>query len=151
MLGVRSLHILLAGKLNHVEKNNNSTLIRCQGHGRIMVGNWWCFRNILLCRSPSSCCNYQFTPQNWYEKFISKLLKNPVVLCNYNNIRSILTKKVTKGLALNLLKHRIMLYFRVRVFSFVKDECDLQKIASKKKKARSLRTNKEIFKQPYRH
>ena len=33
-----------------------------------------------------------------------------------------------------------MLYIRVRTFSLVKDKIELHKIASKRKKARSLRT-----------
>ena len=74
------------------------------------------------------------------KKIVSDILKNPTVLCNYNKIRHQSAEKVSKEIAMNLLEHLIMSYVRVRIFSLVKDNCELHKIKSKKKKVRSLRT-----------
>ena len=74
------------------------------------------------------------------KRMVSQLLKNPSVLLNFNKVRSQSVEKVSKEIALNLLEHLIMLYIRVRTFSLVKDKIELHKIASKRKKARSLRT-----------
>ena len=41
---------------------------------------------------------------------------------------------------MNLLEHYVVQYVRVLIFSLIKDNCELHKIKSKKKKVRSLRT-----------
>ena len=74
------------------------------------------------------------------KKIDSDLLKNPTVLCNYNKIRHQSAEKLSKEIVMNLLEHLIMLYVRVLIFSLVKDNCELHKTNSKKKKVRSLRT-----------
>ena len=71
---------------------------------------------------------------------VSELLRNSSVLCNFNKLRNMTTEKVSKEIAFNLLEQLVLLYIRVRTFSWVKSRNDLEKIKSKKKKVRSLRT-----------
>ena len=74
----------------------------------------------------------------------SLLLKDCGVLSNFNKVRNNSDEKISKEVALNCLEHIIMLYIRVRTFSYVRNIQQLHKIESKKKKANSLR--KEIKK-----
>ena len=74
------------------------------------------------------------------KKMVSHLLENPSVLSNFNKVRNQSAEKVSKEIALNLLDHLITPYIRIRTFSLVKDKREMHKIASKRKKARSLRT-----------
>ena len=80
-----------------------------------------------------------FDKQIDVKKMVSQLLENPSVLSNFNKVRNQSAEKVSKEIALNLLDHLITLYIRVRTFSLVKDKREMHKIASKRKKARSLR------------
>ena len=72
-------------------------------------------------------------------------MKDSWVLANYSKIPSCCADEVKKEVALNLLEDLLMLYIRVRTFSFVKDKQQLHKIRAKKGKSKSLRT--EIKKQ----
>ena len=67
-------------------------------------------------------------------------MENPSVLCNFNKSCNQSVEKVDKEIAFNLLVHLITLYIRVRTFSLVKDKYEQHKIASKRKKTKSLRT-----------
>ena len=73
------------------------------------------------------------------QKMVSELLRNSSVLCNFNKLRNMTTEKVSKEITFNLLDQLVLLYIRVRTFSWVKSRNDLEKIKSKKK-VRSLRT-----------
>ena len=73
------------------------------------------------------------------QKMVSELLRNPSVLCNFNRLRNMTKGKVSKEIAFNLLEQLVLLYIRVRTFSWVKSRNDLEKIKSEKKKVRSLR------------
>ena len=55
-------------------------------------------------------------------------------------IRNQCSEKVSKEVALNLLDHLMTLYICVRTFSLVKEKNELHKIALKRKKKNSLRT-----------
>ena len=74
------------------------------------------------------------------KKMVSDLLKNSIILYNYNVLRNQSSEQVSKEVAINLLEHLIALYIRVRIFSLVKDKRELHKMESKKKKMRSLCT-----------
>ena len=74
----------------------------------------------------------------------SSLVKDCGVLSNYDKIRSNAEQKISKEIALNFLEHLLMLFIRVRAFSYVRNIQQLHKMKSNKKKASSLR--KEIKK-----
>ena len=133
MFGVQSLHILLAGKLSLEENSSNDILIRAKDRGL-----WTVTAEVFEIFSHVESKFHQNIDS---KKIVSDLLKNPIVLCNYNKLRyDESTEKISKEIAMNLLEHLIMLYVRIRVFSLVKDKCELHKISSKKKKVISLRT-----------
>ena len=67
------------------------------------------------------------------KKMVSNLIKDCNILSNYTALCDLSTTKVSKEVALNLLENLIMLYVRVRVFSSVKDKCELHKMEAKKK------------------
>ena len=81
-----------------------------------------------------------FDKQTVGKKMVSQPFENPSVLSNFNKVRNQSAEKVSKEIALNLLDHLITLYIRVRTFSLVKEKLEMHKIDSKRKKARSLRT-----------
>ena len=74
------------------------------------------------------------------KKKISELIENPSVLCNFIKIHNQCSEKVSKEVALNLLDHLMTLYIYVRTFPLIKNKYELHKIALKRKKTKSLRT-----------
>ena len=52
---------------------------------------------------------------------VSQLVQDCGILSNFTKIRNQSSEKVRKEISLNLLDHLIMLYIRVRAFSFVKE------------------------------
>lgn len=142
MLGVQSLSILLAGKSSlDSSSSESSNFINAKDRG----GLWKVTSEVFEIFSLVERKFRQFTKQIGSKidskKLVTDLLENPIVLSNYRRVRNQASEKVSKEVALNLLEHLIMLYVRVRTFSFVKDQCEIHNIRSKKKKkARSLRT-----------
>ena len=67
-------------------------------------------------------------------------MKDTVLLSNFSRLRSNAGDTVKKEVALNLLED-MLLYVRVRTFSFVKDKEQLHKMKAPKLKSRSLRAD----------
>ena len=88
-------------------------------------------------RHVTSCAHRNIDSQ----KMVSELLRNSSVSCNFNKLCNMTTEKVSKEIAFNLLEQLVLLYIRVPSFSWVKSRNDLEKIKSKKKNVRSLRTD----------
>ena len=74
------------------------------------------------------------------KSIVAELLKNSLILTNFSKVRSNSQDKITKEIALNLLEDLLMLYIRLRTFSFVKDKVQAFKIRQSKTRSRSLRT-----------
>ena len=141
MFGVQSSDILLAGK-SSVEDSSceNDVLIRAKDRGGLWNVTCEVYEIFSQVETTFRQSTSSFGHKIDSKRMVSQLLKNPSVLLNFNKVRSQSVEKVSKEIALNLLEHLIMLYIRVRTFSLVKDKIELHKIASKRKKARSLRT-----------
>ena len=72
---------------------------------------------------------------------VSQLLLNSSVQGNYLDVCSRADiEKVPKEIALNLLEHLLLLYIRVRSFSFAKDKLKKHKFEIQQRKTKSLRT-----------
>ena len=136
---LQCIHLLTAGK-SSCELDATNVLLRAKDRG----GLWTVNAEVLeiFCavethfRHVTNCAHRNIDSQ----KMVSELLRNSSVLCNFNKLRNITTEKVSKEIAFNLLEQLVLLYIRVRTFSWVKSRNDLEKIKSKKKKVRSLRT-----------
>ena len=120
MFGVQSLHILLAGKLSLEENSSNDILIRAKDRGGLWTVTAEVFEIFSHVESKFRAATVNFHQNIDSKKIVSDLLKNPIVLCNYNKLRyDESTEKISKEIAMNLLEHLIMLYVRVRIFSLV--------------------------------
>lgn len=72
---------------------------------------------------------------------VSQLMLNSLVKGNYFDVCSRAdTDKIPKEIALNLLEHLLLLYVRVRSFSFAKDKVKKHKLEMQQRKTKSLRT-----------
>ena len=72
---------------------------------------------------------------------VSQLILNSLVQGNYFDVCSRAdSEKVPKEIALNLLEHLLLLYVRVRSFSFAKDRVRKHKLEMQQRKTKSLRT-----------
>ena len=69
------------------------------------------------------------------------LMKDPVLLAQYDKIYGCVDPKVSKENALNLLEELISLYLCIRSHSFAKEITESHKMKSKISKERSLRTS----------
>ena len=65
---------------------------------------------------------------------VFQLVQDCGILSNFTKIRNQSSEKVSKEISLNLLEHLIMLYIRIRAFSFVKNKREKFKLEKKKKK-----------------
>ena len=65
---------------------------------------------------------------------VQEMMKDVIVVSNFNSICSGVDPKVTKEISLNLLDHMITLFVRVRTFSFAKDVREKYKVAKKQSK-----------------
>ena len=133
MFGYQSLQILLAGKSEIPSDDNMLTQAKDRG------GLWTVTTEVfqIFCNVESY---FRRSTTVTSKKMVSDLLKNSIILCNYNVLRNQSSELVSKEVAINLLEHLIALYIRVCIFSLVKDKRELHKMESKKNKMRSLRT-----------
>ena len=67
-------------------------------------------------------------------------MKDCGILADFSKLRNLSPDPVKKKVSLNLLQYLIMLYIKVRTFSFVKDKQQLHKIKFQSQNSRSLRT-----------
>lgn len=140
MLGVQCLNILIVGKQSADESCESDVLIKAKDRGGLWSVTPEVHAIFTEVETSFRESTANFGRQIDSKKMVSKLMENSYILCNFNKLRNISAEKVEKEIALNLLDHLITLYIRVRTFSLVKDKIELHKIASKKKKTRSLRT-----------
>ena len=139
---VQSMSILLAGKCG--EDNNSlpddNLLVDANNRGGLWKVNSEPFEIFLsvelLFRSVSEASDRLIDSK----AMVSQLVQDCGILSNFTKIRNQSREKVSKEISLNLLEHLIMLYIRVRAFSFVKDKREKFKLETKKKKINSLRT-----------
>eukprot|EP00794_Sanderia_malayensis_P002370 gene2370-2731_t len=143
MLGVQSLSILLARK-SALEMESSLSEKNIFTNAKNRGGLWTVTSEVFEIFSLVETKFRQFTNKMSKiidsKQMVSDLLENPIVLANYKRLCNQASDKVSKEVALNLLEHMIMLYVRVRTFSYVKDQVEVHNIQSKKKKARSRRT-----------
>ena len=145
------LSILIAGKkaYNIEEKHKTDALIEAKNRG----GLWHVvpeiknifevteskFRSYIASRKlniDSSC-------------LVSSVIKDSLVMANYFQVLRMANTHVSKEIALNLLEHLILLYVRVRTFSYAKDKVKQHKLDRQKVKKKSLRTElKKMSKNP---
>ena len=71
------------------------------------------------------------------------MLQNSVVVSNFKSICYGIVPKVNKEISLNLLEQILVLFVRLRTFSFAKDAREKQKASKKTVKMRSLCTEIE--------
>jgi len=71
---------------------------------------------------------------------VEKLSKTPSVLANYSIICLDSQINVDEEYATNLLENMLLLYIKIRAFSYPKDKIQSHKIRSKQLKKKSLRT-----------
>ena len=137
MLGMQCLPLLLAGKSSlENSPTKNDSLIHAKDWN-VTPEVYFIFSEVeTLFRHATTTFDKQIDGK----KMASQLLENPSVLSNFNKVRNQSAEKVSKEIALNVLDHLITRYIRVRTFSLVKDKREMHKIASKRKKARSLLT-----------
>ena len=141
MLGLQSLSILLAGKSSLESSSSESnTLTNAKDRGGLWTVTCEVFEIFSLVETKFRQFTSKVHNKIDSKQLVSDLLENPIVLANYKRLCNQASDKVSREVALNLLEHLIMLYVRVRTFSYVKDQCEVHNIQSKKKKARSLRT-----------
>ena len=126
-------HLLTAGK-SSCELDATNVLVHAKDRGELWTVNAEVLE--IFCavethfRHLTSCAHRNIDSQ----KMVSELLRNSSVLCNFNKLRNITTEKVSKEIAFNLLEQLVLLYIRVRTFSWVKSKNDLEKIKSKKRR-----------------
>ena len=140
LLGIQCLDFLLVGKSSLKHNSEFDMFTRAKDRGglwnvTIEVYEIFCHVETVFRKS-----TIHVSRSIDSKKIVSDVMGSPSVLCNFNKIRSQCSEKVSKEVGLNLLDHLITLYVRVRTFSLVKDKCELHKIASKRKKTKSLRT-----------
>lgn len=140
IFGIQCLDLLLAGKSSENLSDDKSVLVHAKDRGGLWIVTPEVYEIFSLVEQHFRKSTFTISKNIDSKKMVSELLKNASVLCNYNKLRNKTNEKVSKEVALNMLEHLIMLYIRVRIFSLVKDKCETHKIVSKKKKARSLRT-----------
>ena len=139
---VQGMSILLAGKCG--EDNNSlpedNLLVDAKNWGGLWKVKSEAFEIFLyvelLFRSVSEASDRLIDSK----AMVSQLVQNWGIPSNFAKIRNQSSEKVSKEISLNLLEHLIMLYIRVRAFSFVKDKREKFKLETKKKKINSLRT-----------
>ena len=136
-LGSQSLDLKLAGKSSS-ENDDSEIFIKARDRG----GLWYVTDEIFqifvnvesVFRQTTSAVSRNIDSK----AMVSTLLTNTSVLCNFSKLMSSCSVEISKEVGMNLLDHIMTLYIRVRTFSYVKDHLD--KLSSKRKKTRSLRT-----------
>ena len=123
-----------------VENDNTQTLVNARDRGGLWKVNkkmqdvflHWeiIFRSNTVNFKTSLVC----------KDLVQEMMKDVIVVSNFNSICSGVDPKVTKEISLNLLDHMITLFVRVRTFSFAKDVREKYKVAKKQSKKHSLRT-----------
>ena len=140
LLGIQCLQLLLAGKSTLNENSELDKITRAKDRGGLWSVTFDVYKIFHHVETVFRKTTSNVTRHIDSKKMVSELVNNPSVLCNFNKIRNECSEKVSKEVALNLLDHLITLYIRVRTFSLVKDKYEIHKIASKRKKTKSLRT-----------
>ena len=74
------------------------------------------------------------------EEIAHNLMKTLILLFCFSAIRGAADQKIEKETTLNFLEQIISVFIKLRVLSYTKDLVQSLKIASKKNKSRSLRT-----------
>lgn len=74
------------------------------------------------------------------KEIVSYLMKNCSIVNSYSKVRNNCSCEIKNEIALNLLEDLLMLYIRLRTFSFVKQKHQLHKLKTHKNKSKSLRT-----------
>ena len=148
-LGVECKDLLLAAKSTTADENTlkHSDLIKIKDRGGL-----WCVTDdvfqIFVCterafreevaKMQSRECKQR--PKIEAEKLVHMLMSDSLIICYFNKWRNSCTEKIKKEAALNLLDYVFTLYVRTRAFSHTKGMQQQHKIATKRKKSRSLRT-----------
>ena len=140
LLGIQCLQLLLAGKSTLNENSELDKITRAKDRGGLWSVTFDVYKIFHHVETVFRKTTSNVTRHIDSKKMVSELVNNPSVLCNFNKIRNECSEKVSKEVALNLLDHLITLYIRVRTFSLVKDKYEIHKIASKRKKTKSLHT-----------
>ncbi len=81
-----------------------------------------------------------FTTKLPCDDLVKKVLKDSFILSHYKSICTDVEPMVDKELSFNLLEQIVTLFFRVRTFSYAKDVREKHKVAKKKSRQHSLRT-----------
>ena len=141
------LSLLLAGKVSEGGADMpEHKLIDARNRG----GLWKVTKEVISIFTSAESLFHSFVIKNYNKidskEMVSCLMKDCGVLSNFSKIRNLATDSeskevsVKKEVYLNLLQDLLMLYIRVRSFSFVKDKQQLHKMNYATKKSRSLRT-----------
>ena len=132
------LSLLSAGKYNEETNLKEHHLVNVHDRG----GLWKVKREAvnIFCEAEAHFVNCTRTIHNKIDskEMVGQLMQNCGLLHNYEKLK-LCAEDVKSEVSKNLLEDLLMLYIRVRTFSYVKDKQQLHKIQAQKGKERSLR------------
>jgi len=140
------LTILLAGQLSKVDDENDQVddarykLVNARDRGGLWKVNSDVINIFKVAEIKFKQATKFFKRRIDSKKIVSDLLCEIEILSSFSNIRQSAAIKTKKEMAMNILEDALMLYIRVRTFSFVKDLKAQHQLANSQKKSRSLRT-----------
>ena len=144
VLSTESLNILTAGKSNNDDEQiENDILIDAKNRGGLWKVTPLVFNIFLSIELHFRSITNSLISSNRNidsKHMVSDLLKDCSIIANYATLCDLSLIPVSKEISKNLLENVIMLYLRVRIFSFVKDKRESFKLQAKKRKVKSLRT-----------
>ena len=137
------LSILLAGKLSYeheIPGLYSTDLVDARDRG----GLWKVTRDVVDIFTEAEACFREYvktsTKKINAQFIVLSLMKNCSVLTNLKKLRNSASDNIKKEVAVNFLEDLLMLYIRVRTFSYVKNLKECHKIKFDKKRSSSLRT-----------
>ena len=123
-----------------VESDDTQTLINARDRGGLWRVNKQIERVFMQAELLFRAKTASFKTKLVCQDLVEEILKDSLVLYDYNDICSNSNLKINKEVSMDLLEHMVTIYFRVRTFSYAKDIREKHKISKKQAKKRSLRT-----------
>ena len=116
------------------------TLVNARDRGGLWKVNKNMQQLFIKCESIFRTHTSLFSVKIVRKDLVHVMLQNSVVVSNFKSICYGIDPKVNKEISLNILEQILVLFVRLRTFSFAKDVREKQKASKKTAKMRSLRT-----------